>query len=143
MAVPGAVAKMAWPLAKKVGAQVAALVANNPEIQGRIGDVAKKLGDIQKARTPEAKIKRAMDSVREQADLVLKAELERGSSESVASVQAAGWKQRAEHVERALAILEHQPRAARKTQLTRVAAMADSLVAEVLTTLLDEAVADS
>ena len=143
MAVPSAVTKMAWPMAKKAAAQIAVLIASNPQVREQLGGLGKKLGDVQKARTPESKITSAMDSVREQADLVLAAERERGSHESVASVQATGWKQRAEQVERALSILQHQPRAARKPQLARVAAMADSLVAEVLTTLIDDAVADS
>jgi hypothetical protein len=75
-----------------------------------------------------------MESVREQADTVLASE-----PDSVAAIQATGWKQRADQVERALQILHHQPRKVQKSQLPRIAAMADSLVAEVLTSLIDEA----
>lgn len=77
-----------------------------------------------------------MESVREQAEIVLRSES--GDAESVASLQAAGWKQRADQVERALRILQHQPRKKQKAQLQRIEAMADSLVAEVLTSLIDE-----
>jgi hypothetical protein len=128
---------VAWPLAKKVATQVSVIVANNPELQKRLENLGKKLADVQRARTPEAKIARAMESVREQASIVLDAEA--GAAESVASVQAAGWTQRADQVDRALQILHHQPRKVQKSQLPRIAAMADSLVAEVLTSLIDEA----
>lgn len=126
-----ALAVAAWPLAKKAAAQLGVYVANNPDIQKRLGDLGKKFADVQKARTPEAKILRAMESVREQASIVL-------ASDS-SSLQAAGWKQRANQVERALQLLQHQPRATRKSQFPRIEAMADSLVAEVLTSLIDEA----
>jgi hypothetical protein len=134
----GVALAVAWPLAKKVAAQVSVIVANNPEIQKRLEGLGKKFADIQKARTPEAKIARAMESVREQASIVLDAES--STAESVASVQAAGWKQRADQVDRALRILQHQPRKMQKSQLPRIEAMADSLVAEVLTSLIDDAV---
>lgn len=132
-----ALAVAAWPLAKKAAAQLGVYVANNPDIQKRLGDLGKKFADVQRARTPEAKILRAMESVREQASIVLASES--GAAESVASLQAAGWKQRADQVERALQLLQHQPRATRKSQFPRIEAMADSLVAEVLTSLIDEA----
>ena len=137
----GVALAVAWPLAKKVAAQVSVIVANNPDLQKRLEGLGRKFADVQKARTPEAKIARAMASVREQASIVLAAEA--GSAESVASVQATGWKQRADQVERALQILQHQPRKMQKSQLPRIEAMADSLVAEVLTTLIDDAVDDS
>ena len=126
-----ALAVAAWPLAKKAATQLSVYVANNPDIQRRLGDLGKKFADVQKARTPEAKILRAMESVREQASIVQ-------ASESGDSLQAAGWKQRADQVERALQLLQHQPRATRKAQFPRIEAMADSLVAEVLTSLIDE-----
>ncbi|GEK22885.1 hypothetical protein [Cellulomonas xylanilytica] len=132
----GVALAVAWPLAKKVATQVSVIVANNPEIQKRLEGLGKKFADVQKARTPEAKIARAMESVREQAEIVLRSES--GDAESVASLQAAGWKQRADQVERALRILQHQPRKKQKAQLQRIEAMADSLVAEVLTSLIDE-----
>ena len=132
----GVALAVAWPLAKKAATQLSVFVANNPDIQKRLGDLGTKFTDVQKARTPEAKIVRAMASVREQAEMVLAAEA--GSTESVAAVQAAGWKQRADQVERALQILQHQPRSVQKSQRRRIAAMADSLVAEVLTSLIDE-----
>ena len=127
---------VAWPLAKKVATQVSVIVANNPDLQKRLENLGKKFADVQRARTPEAKIARAMESVREQASIVLSSESQ--DVESVASVQAAGWKQRADQVDRALQILQHQPRKMQKSQLPRIAAMADSLVAEVLTSLIDE-----
>ena len=126
-----ALAVAAWPLAKKAATQLSVYVANNPDIQRRLGDLGKKFADVQKARTPEAKILRAMESVREQASIVQ-------ASESGDSLRAAGWKQRADQVERALQLLQHQPRATRKAQFPRIEAMADSLVAEVLTSLIDE-----
>ena len=89
----GVALAVAWPLAKKVAAQVSVIVANNPDLQKRLEGLGRKFADVQKARTPEAKIARAMASVREQASIVLAAEA--GSAESVASVQATGWKQRA------------------------------------------------
>ncbi|WP_456788326.1 hypothetical protein [Cellulomonas sp. P5_C5] len=128
---------VAWPLAKKLATQVSVIVANNPEIQKRLEAMGKKVAEVQRARTPEAKIARAMESVREQASIVLSSESQ--EVESVASVQATGWKQRADQVDRALQILQHQPRKMQKSQLPRIAAMADSLVAEVLTSLIDEA----
>ncbi|KRD41357.1 hypothetical protein ASE38_17270 [Cellulomonas sp. Root930] len=137
----GVALAVAWPLAKKVAAQVSVIVANNPEIQKRLENLGKKFADVQRARTPEAKIARAMVSVREQASIVLGSEAQ--DAESIASVQAAGWKQRADQVDRALQILQHQPRKVQKSQLPRIEAMADSLVAEVLTTLIDDAVGDS
>jgi hypothetical protein len=136
----GVALAVAWPLAKKVAAQVSVIVANNPDIQRRIENLGKKLADVQRARTPEAKITRAMESVREQAEIVLRSET--STAESVASVQATGWKQRADQVDRALRILHHQPRKMQKSQLPRIEAMADSLVAEVLTSLIDDAGAD-
>jgi hypothetical protein len=132
----GVALAVAWPLAKKVATQVGVIVANNPELQKRLENLGKKFADVQRARTPEAKIARAMESVREQAAIVLAAEP--STAESVASVQATGWKQRADQVDRALQILQHQPRKVQKSQLPRIAAMADSLVAEVLTSLIDE-----
>jgi hypothetical protein len=132
----GALVAVAWPLAKKVATQVTVLVANNPDLQKRISDLGAKITDVQRARTPEAKIARAMASVREQAEIVLASEA--ATTESVAAVQASGWKQRADQVERALQILQHQPRAVQKSQRPRIEAMADSLVAEVLTSLVDE-----
>ena len=133
----GVALAVAWPLAKKVATQISVIVANNPELQKRIEGLGKKFADVQRARTPEAKISRAMDSVREQAAIVLASQS--SDAESVASVQAAGWKQRADQVDRALQILQHQPRKMQKSQLPRIEAMADSLVAEVLTSLIDEA----
>ena len=129
-----------WPVAKKLASQVAVLVATNPDVQKRLTDAGKKIAEVQKARTPEAKIAKAMDAVREQAQAVLDGE---HGPDSVVSIQATGWKQRAEQVERALQILQHQPRAARKSQLQRIAAMADSLLAEVFTSLIDDAAAGS
>ena len=136
----GVALAVAWPLAKKVAAQVSVIVANNPEIQKRLENLGKKLADVQRARTPEAKITRAMESVREQAEIELRSES--SAVESVASLQATGWKQRADQVDRALRILQHQPRKMQKAQLPRIEAMADSLVAEVLTSLIDDAVGD-
>lgn len=133
----GVALAVAWPLAKKVAAQVSVIVANNPDLQKRLENLGKKFADVQRARTPEAKIARAMESVREQAAIVLSSES--GDAESVASVQAAGWKQRADQVDRALRILQHQPRKMQKSQLPRIEAMADSLVAEVPTSLIDDA----
>ncbi|WP_421732964.1 hypothetical protein [Cellulomonas sp.] len=131
----GVALAVAWPLAKKAATQLSVFVANNPDLQKRLADLGTKFSDVQRARTPEAKIARAMTSVREQADMVLASEAT--TTESVAALQAAGWKQRADQVERALQILQHQPRAMRKSQRRRIAAMADSLVAEVLTSLID------
>jgi len=132
----GVALAVAWPLAKKLATQVSVIVANNPDIQKRLENMGKRIADVQRARTPEAKIARAMESVREQAEIVLRSETT--TAESVASVQAMSWKQRADQVERALRILQHQPRKMQKSQLPRIAAMADSLVAEVLTSLIDE-----
>lgn len=132
----GVALAVAWPLAKKVATQISVIVANNPDLQKRLENLGKKFADVQRARTPEAKIARAMESVREQAAIVLRTESQ--EVESVASVQAAGWKQRADQVDRALQILQHQPRKVQKAQLPRIEAMADSLVAEVLTSLIDE-----
>ncbi|MEZ0447381.1 hypothetical protein [Cellulomonas sp. ICMP 17802] len=134
----GVALAVAWPLAKKAATQLSVFVANNPDIQKRLAGLGAKVSDVQRARTPEAKIARAMTSVREQADLVLASE----PSDSVAALQASGWKQRADQVERALQILQHQPRAMQKSQRPRIAAMADSLVAEVLTSLIDDDAAD-
>ncbi|KQT02247.1 hypothetical protein ASG23_02575 [Cellulomonas sp. Leaf395] len=131
--------RVLWPVAKKLAGQISVLVATNPDVQRRLTDAGKKIVEVQKARTPEAKIAKAMDAVREQARAVLDAE----GSESVVSVQAASWKQRADQVERALQILQHQPRKARKTQLDRIAAMSDSLLAEVFTSLIDDVAAES
>ena len=131
---------VAWPLAKKAATQLSVFVANNPDIQKRLEGWGAKFADVKRARTPEAKIARAMTSVREQADVVLGAQT--STAGSAESIQAMGWKQRADQVEQALQILQHQPRAMRKSQLPRIAARADSLVAEVLTSLIDEAVAD-
>src|SRR5689334_25243311 len=70
----GVALAVAWPLAKKVATQISVIVANNPELQKRIEGLGKKFADVQRARTPEAKITRAMDSVREQAEIVLASE---------------------------------------------------------------------
>jgi hypothetical protein len=126
-----------WPMARKLAGQVAVLVASNPDIQKRLTAVGNKILEVQKARTPEAKIGKAMEAVREQAQAALAAEPQ--GSESVVSVQAASWKQRADQVDRAMQILQHQPRAVRKSQLGRISAMADSLLAEVLTSLIEDA----
>ncbi len=114
----GVALAVAWPLAKKVAAQVSVIVANNPDLQKRLENLGKKFADVQRARTPEAKIARAMESVREQAEIVLRSES--SGAESVAAVQATGWKQRADQVERALRILQHQPRKMQKSQLPRI-----------------------
>lgn len=134
---------VAWPLAKKAATQLSVFVANNPDIQKRLEGWGAKIADVRRARTPEAKITRAMTAVREQADVVLAAGTSTAeSAESAESAQAVGWKQRADQVDQALQILQHQPRAVRKSQLPRIAARADALVAEVLTSLVDDGAAE-
>lgn len=131
---------VAWPLAKKAATQLSVFVANNPDIQKRLEGWGAKVADVRRARTPEAKITRAMTAVREQADVVLGAGT--STAESAEFAQAVGWKQRADQVDQALQILQHQPRAVRKSQLPRIAARADALVAEVLTSLIDDGAAE-
>ena len=59
--------RVLWPVAKKLAGQISVLVATNPDVQRRLTDAGKKIVEVQKARTPEAKIAKAMDAVREQA----------------------------------------------------------------------------
>jgi len=141
MAIPAFVAAVMWPTAKKAAAQLILLVATNKELQKRFGALMGQLADIKKARTPEARISRAMATVREQGQNILDQEARTG--DSLASVQAASWMQRADQVERALKIVEHQPKAARKTQLPRVEKMADALLGEMLTSLMDDVGAEA
>jgi hypothetical protein len=134
MAIP---VKALLPVARKLAVQLGVIIANSPEVQKRLVDVGNRIREVQKARTPEAKIAKSMVAVREQAEAVLDAV---GTDPaSVVSVQATSWKQRADQIERAVGILQHQPRAARKSQLARIAGMADSLLEEVLTSLIDDA----
>jgi len=47
----GVALAVAWPLAKKVAAQVSTIVANNPELQKRLENLGKKVTDVQRATT--------------------------------------------------------------------------------------------
>jgi len=124
----------AWPLVKKAAGQVAVYVAAHPEAQDRLAQFGRRLADVQKARTPEGKVRRGLEPIREHAREVIAGVADQSSP---TAIQAEGWLHRADHIERALAILEHRPRASRKQGLASVIGMADALTAEVLMSLID------
>lgn len=123
--------KSAWPLAKKAAVTITAYLATHPEAQERLAGVGRRLTDVQKARTPEGRIRRGLVPIREHAHEVVDA-----AGDSPAAVQAQSWLLRADHIERALGILEHRPRSERKEGLAAVVGMTDALTAEVLLSLI-------
>jgi len=137
MAWTGLARSITWPMAKKSAMAVAAFVAANPKLQATVQDqvsrVSRRITEAQKARTPEEKVDRAMASVREQAEFVL------AHSPSPADAeQARGWIARADKVSQALALVRHVGKKERQEPLAKVTASADTLVAEVLTSLVDD-----
>ena len=137
MAWTGLAKAITWPAAKKSAMAVAAFVAANPKLQATVQDqvsrVSRRISEAQKARTPEEKVDRAMASVREQAEFVLA-----HSPAPAEADRARGWIARADKVSQALALVRHVGKKERQEPLAKVTASADALVAEVLTSLVDD-----